>query len=181
MSQAKGLPEVVPVNTDAGVLAGSDEGIQVVGVHHGQHIAVMQRHLFCHPARDLSQLTTHALQRFLIEALAAQPVTPFTGCYPEPMNQTDHTFDVCDSLEPGNQSCMNRHRCLPPSKQWLPSDMPAELKRRQYECLHATSSLWTDHTITLRLPDVCIAVNNAAQQHVCQRHMFCSELSYSTA
>ena len=92
MSQAKGLPEVVPVHTDAGVLAGSDEGIQVVGVHHGQHIAVMQRHLFCHPASNLSTLIRHAFELFLEDGLAAQPVKPFTECYPESMNQTDHTF-----------------------------------------------------------------------------------------
>jgi len=44
-----GGPEVVPVHSDGGVLAGSDEGLQVMRVHHGQHIAVMQRHLLPHP------------------------------------------------------------------------------------------------------------------------------------
>lgn len=38
------------MDSDGGVLAGSDEGVQVVGVHHGQYIAVMQGHLLPHPA-----------------------------------------------------------------------------------------------------------------------------------
>ena len=28
-------PEVVPVHSNGGILAGSDEGVQVMGVHHG--------------------------------------------------------------------------------------------------------------------------------------------------
>ena len=43
-------PEVLPVDADGGVLAGSDESIQILRVHHCQHIAVMERHLLPNPA-----------------------------------------------------------------------------------------------------------------------------------
>ena len=44
------------MHPDAGVLAGCDEGIQLMAVHHAQHVAVMQRHLLSHPARKVASV-----------------------------------------------------------------------------------------------------------------------------